>query len=186
MRSNTKVDEKSAALILDFFKRYEIRNLQIAAATSLDKKTISEVRLLLIQDTQKGARDYAVRFTLSDACVDIHEYIKTFDTKGGLSMECKEKGKSLSEDELAALIRDFFHSISARLEKIRKEESVQAISYVGNTFTLNHTTFKVLSDDGQGRLHIEILDKGKDSQAAGMSSHALLDGLYSGAIQRKL
>ena len=184
MSNTIKPSQTSESLISSFFDTYEIRTLAIVEATSLDKKTISEVQILFIHDAKEGERDYSVKFKLLEECIDIYEYIKTFDTKTDVSVELNEKGKELSQEELDELIKTFFDTITTRVKKIRKEESVQAITYVGNTFTLyNTTTFKVLSDDGEGRLEIEILSKDKSMQEAGMTSHSLLDGLYSGAIQ---
>jgi len=81
------------------------------------------------------------------------------------------------EDKLAS----FFAGIESRLEKIQHEQSVQNITYLGNTFVLNNkTVFDVVADE-DGRLTIEM-HRGEERQAAMLLASSLLDGLYDGSI----
>lgn len=184
MSYNITPGQTSGKLISSFFEDYEIKTLEISEAMSLAGDTVSEVKILFINDNDESSRDYSVKFKLLDESKDIHRYISKFLPEPNLSIEISKQADELSEQDLDALIRKFLQDITTRVKKIRKEESVQSITYVGNTFTLyKTTTFKVLSDDGEGRLEIEILSKDKGLQEASMTSHSLLDGLYLGSIE---
>ena len=175
------LEQTRILLVSGFFARYDIRSLSIGKSTTIDQQTLSEVNINFINHTGKSSRDYSVKFKLKDECRDIWQYISELTNAG---LVPGEKGNDLSAQEQEALLKRFFQTISPRVEKIRKEEAVQSITYVGNTFTLyKTTTFKVLEDDGEGNLTIEILNKDKDTQTANMTSHSLLDGLYLGSIQ---
>jgi hypothetical protein len=78
-------------------------------------------------------------------------------------------------------LEDFFKSIDGRLQRIRHEEDVQNIEYLGNTFVLGgKTVFDVVADE-EGRLTIEM-HKGDKRQQAMLLASSLLDGLYDGSI----
>ena len=83
-------------------------------------------------------------------------------------------------DETA--LADFFRRIETRLAKIQHEQSVQNITYLGNTFILNDkTVFDVVGDE-DGRLSIEM-HRGDERKPAMLLASALLDGLYDGSIR---
>lgn len=109
--------------------------------------------------------------------------MKNITAKPTLSLELTDDGSELDEEQLDKLVQKFLKLIKTRVEKAKQEQDVQSIRFVGNTFVLNKsTTFKVLSDDGDGRLNIEILG-GDGLQDVMMSAHGLLDGLYTGFIE---
>jgi hypothetical protein len=82
-----------------------------------------------------------------------------------------------------AVLDEFFRKIDTRLAKIQHEQSVQNITYLGNTFVLNNKTiFDVVADD-DGRLSIEM-HRGEERQSAMLLASALLDGLYDGSIKQ--
>jgi hypothetical protein len=82
---------------------------------------------------------------------------------------------------LESELEDFFKSIEGRLQRIRHEEDVQNIEYLGNTFVLGgKTVFDVIADE-DGRLTIDM-HKGEKRQQAMLLASSLLDGLYDGSI----
>jgi len=82
----------------------------------------------------------------------------------------------------AEVVDVFLRRIERRIGKIKQEQSVQSVTFLGNRFLLNGTTtFSVVSDD-EGLLGIEI-DRGEVRQPAQMMASNLLDGLYEGSIQ---
>lgn len=86
-------------------------------------------------------------------------------------------GSAALENEL----EEFFKSIEGRLRRIRHEEDVQKIKYLGNTFSLNgKTVFDVISNEN-GKLTIEI-HKGHERKKAMLLASSLLDGLYDGSV----
>ena len=83
---------------------------------------------------------------------------------------------------LESELESFFKSIEGRLQRIRHEEDVQNIEYLGNTFELNgKTIFDVMADDN-GRLTISM-HRGEERQEAMLPASSLLDGLYDGSIR---
>jgi len=86
-------------------------------------------------------------------------------------------GSAALEKEL----EEFFKSIEGRLRRIRHEEEVQKIEYLGNTFSLNgKTVFDVIADE-DGKLTIEM-HKGDERKKAMLLASSLLDGLYDGSV----
>ena len=86
-------------------------------------------------------------------------------------------GSAALEKEL----EEFFKSIEGRLRRIRHEQEVQKIEYLGNTFSLNgKTVFDVIADE-DGKLTIEM-HKGDERKKAMLLASSLLDGLYDGSI----
>ena len=89
----------------------------------------------------------------------------------------------MNAEQVNNKLRSFIEIIRDRVKSAQKEQSVQNITYVGNTFILNNSTkFKVLSDEGEGRLKIEVLTKDKPLDAL-LTASGLLDGLYLGSIK---
>jgi len=86
-------------------------------------------------------------------------------------------GSAALEKEL----EEFFKSIEGRLRRIRHEQEVQKIEYLGNTFSLNgKTVFDVIADE-DGKLTIEM-HKGDERKKAMLLASSLLDGLYDGSV----
>ena len=86
-------------------------------------------------------------------------------------------GSAALEKEL----EEFFKSIEGRLRRIRHEQEVQKIEYLGNTFSLNgKTVFDVIADE-DGKLTIGM-HKGDERKKAMLLASSLLDGLYDGSV----
>jgi hypothetical protein len=91
----------------------------------------------------------------------------------------------MGSNAIAGKVRDFIAAIRERVEKIHKEQSILGTQPVGKIFVLNNKTrFKVLADDGEGQLSIEIMDK-EGGREARLGANDLLDGLYVGLITRE-
>ncbi len=119
--------------------------------------------------------DYHVQFKLP-ATQALAELSVTRLSSGG-AIEYADNSGGADEESLKA----FFLRIESRLAKIRHEESVQGITFLGNTFVLNNkTVFDVVEDVG-GRLTIEM-HRGDERRPAMLMASALLDGLYDGSI----
>lgn len=120
---------------------------------------------------------YKVQFKLQGVLAQLGEHISALAADGSLSL--------LQGNDAAALecrLEDFFKSIEGRLKRIRHEEDVQGIEYLGNTFVLNgKTVFDVVADDG-GRLTI-AMHRGEERREAMLLASSLLDGLYDGSIR---
>lgn len=170
------------------FKQHTIKRLDIGVTTGIDKtKVVSDIKVLC---TSEAGVDYTVFFKLQEQCADICRYLQStvFDPSaddGGILFELTEAAQQLDADELEQHLNRFFNFIDPRVKEAKKEQEIQSIEFVGNTFILNNrTVFKVLSDDGEGHLTIDILKGNQAIQDLKLSSHGLLDGLYVGAIKQ--
>lgn len=156
----------------DYCQRYEIEHitlgLQSGVVASADK--VCHLNLHFVAG-------YKVQFKLQGEQASLGERLLSLRGDGSLECAAGVDASSL-EDELQV----FFKSIEGRLIRIRHEEDVQNIEYLGNTFSLNgKTVFDVVADD-DGRLAIEM-HKGDVKQPAMLLASSLLDGLYDGSIK---
>ena len=109
--------------------------------------------------------------------------MKSISVDPQTKVELSNEAKGLEVDFINQQICDFLKNITERVKSARKEEKVQNIKYVGNTFILNNATvFKVLSDEGEGRLNIEVLSEVQPMDAV-LTASGMLDGLYLGSIR---
>jgi len=121
---------------------------------------------------------YTVNFKLQGDDARIGETVAAIDLNGTV-VPAEEAGDGSPQAEV---INDFLARIERRIGKIKQEQSVQSVTFLGNRFLLNGTTtFSVVSDD-EGLLGIEIDRKGVRQSAQMMASN-LLDGLYEGSIE---
>ncbi len=119
---------------------------------------------------------YKVQFKLQGADAQLGEKLSRLQYDGEITPSDAVDTGAL-EQELEA----FFKSIEGRLERIRHEEDVQNIEYLGNTFCLNgKTIFDVVADD-DGKLTIQM-HRGNERKGAMLLASSLLDGLYDGSI----
>ena len=119
---------------------------------------------------------YSVQFKLQGRAAGIGETVRRLLGDG--SIECaRAVDPAALEAELAALFRE----IDGRLQRIRHEQEVQRIRYLGNTFVLNGKTVFDVVEDVDGRLTIAMHRDGGRQQAM-LQASALLDGLYDGSI----
>ncbi len=145
-------------------------------------QNISDVNIFCINDKYG---DYKVSFKLGDDCAEICQYLLSVSNQPSFTIELSLHANECDESQLKSLFDHFMKLIKPRLIEAQKEQEIQSIEFIGNTFILNnHTTFTVLTDDGEGRLTIEIIGSKKDEQQPlNLSSHGLLDGLYLGSIK---
>ncbi|MBT7953226.1 MAG: hypothetical protein HN764_16475 [Gammaproteobacteria bacterium] len=184
MTKQSILNEKTLTIVSDYFGRNELRSMTIKKGMGITKNTeISDVDLIFIKDQENQDLDYSVKFKLQTVCADLFRYIKAINTSPGFSVELADGSENIKEDILNDKLMALIEIIRDRVKSAQKEQKVQSISFVGNTFILNNSTkFKVLSDDGEGRLNIEILSKDLPMDAL-LTASGLLDGLYLGSIK---
>jgi len=147
-----------------------------------NNREISDVILHNAHEVQGRKTSYRVSFKLQEAGADSYRLFSAMSAQP-LAITFTESALQLPPEELERRVLEFLALIKTRAEKAKQEQEVQSIQFVGNTFILNRsTTFKVLADDGAGRLDIEIIN-GDGLQEAMLSAHGLLDGLYTGFIE---
>jgi hypothetical protein len=122
------------------------------------------------------ADDYRVQFKLPLADTPAADGVIALEGDGGIQVAPDRPG---SDEET---LGRFFAAIESRLAKIQHEQSVQNITYLGNTFVLNNKTVFDVMDDDDGRLTIEM-HRGDERQQAMLLASSLLDGLYDGSIR---
>jgi hypothetical protein len=121
---------------------------------------------------------YKVNFKLQGEDARIGETVAAIELDGTVVPAEKAANGSPGPEVVGAFLR----RIERRIGKIKQEQSVQSVTFLGSRFLLNGTTtFSVVSDD-EGLLGIEI-DRGEGRQPAQMMASNLLDGLYEGSIQ---
>ncbi|NKB37137.1 MAG: hypothetical protein GKR93_08180 [Gammaproteobacteria bacterium] len=184
MQNEVKLDEETTEVISRFFRRYEIRSLAVSKGLGITNQTeISDITMHLINDAAKPESDYLVEFKLQRECADIHHYLKSIQSEPTFSIELDSALSKKESQSIKEKLNSFVDLIRERVKSALKEQQVQNITYVGNTFILNNSTkFKVLSDEGEGRLNIEVLTKDKPLDAL-LTASGLLDGLYLGSIK---
>lgn len=163
--------------VADFCRRHGIERI---AMTLTDGVTAAH-RVCNLEFTFAAAErhgSYSVNFKLQGDDARIGETVAAVDANGTV-VPAEEAGDRLPT---AGVIDAFLGRIERRIGKIRQEQSVQSVTFLGNRFLLNGTTtFSVVSED-KGLLGIEI-DRGDTRQPAQMMASNLLDGLYEGSIE---
>jgi len=186
MNDSIQLDSATQASVRGFFETYRIRSIGISVGADIRKDVISEVEINFYRDADNDAAGYVVSFKLLDKASDAHRYLRGFD--GPLStirVQLTEEADGMGQSAIAHKVRDFITAIEKRVEKIHKEQSILGIQPVGRIFILNHKTrFKVVAEDGEGQLSIELLDK-ESGRAAKLGANDLLDGLYVGLISEE-
>ena len=184
MNNPANLNENRQSMVSDFFERYEIRSISIEKGLGITNSTeISDINMLFIKEQTDQSLDYSVEFKLQRECADISQYIKAINTGPEFTIELTQGANNIDPQVLNDKLQNFIEAIRDRVKSALKEQTVQNISYVGNTFILNNSTkFKVLSDEGEGRLNIEVLTKDKPLDAL-LTASGLLDGLYLGSIK---
>ena len=184
MNNSTILSAKTTSLIADFLKRYEIRSMQIERGLGITNSTeISDINIMFIKDEDDESLDYSVQFKLQSNCADIFNYLKAIEARTEPDVELNLQLTPKDSETVNSKLQSFIDLIRERVISAQKEEKVQNIAFVGNTFILNNsTTFKVLSDEGEGRLNIELLSTDKPLDAM-LTASGLLDGLYLGSIK---
>ncbi len=182
---NTAVlNEKTKLLAADFLRCFDIRSMAITKGSGITSDTeISDISIFFIKQPEKQSLDYRVQFKLQNECADICRYMSAIHTEPVFSIELTHECQKMRAEQVNDKLRSFIGIIRERVKSAQKEQKVQDISFVGNTFMLNNSTkFKVLSDEGEGRLNIEVLT-GNTPLDAKLTASGLLDGLYLGSIK---
>jgi hypothetical protein len=184
MKEKDVLDEKTKSVVSDYLLGNEIRSISIKKGVGITKNSeISDVDIIFITDKNDQSQDYSIKFKLQTECSDICRYIKSIVTTPNFAIEPAEYREKIQIEQFNMKILSLIEIIRERVKSAQKEQKVQNISYVGNTFVLNNSIkFKVLSDDGDGRLNIKVLTKDLPMDAL-LTASGLLDGLYIGSIK---
>jgi len=184
MDKKTPISKKTMSLMSDFFTQFKIRSMKIDKGLGVTNSIeISDINFQFIEDRADESLDYSVEFKLQQESADICQCLKAIITEPEFSVELTSLSNRTGAEILNNKLQTFIELIRERIKSVQKEQIVQNISYVGNTFILNNSTkFKVLSDEGEGRLNIEILTKDLPLDAL-LTASGLLDGLYLGSIK---
>jgi len=177
MNTSTAHPDSSREKVADFCRRHGIERITMAL---MDGVTAAH-RVCNLEFTFAAAErhgPYTVDFKLQGDDARVGEAIAAIDASGAV----KPAAGSGAGAPPAEVIDAFLRRIERRIGKIKQEQSVQSVTFLGNRFLLNgRTTFAVVSDD-EGLLGIEI-DRGGERQPAQMMASNLLDGLYEGSIE---
>jgi dihydroxyacetone kinase DhaKLM complex PTS-EIIA-like component DhaM len=160
-----------SAITRDYCQRYGLESVRLAEVSGVSEGAAAVCDIVV--DFVDG---YRVRFKLPVDHTPAANGIVELGAGGEVHVE--HGGSGTDEAALAA----FFQRIETRLAKVQHEQSVQNITYLGNTFVLNDkTVFDVVGDE-DGRLAIEM-HRGEERKPAMLLASALLDGLYDGSIR---
>ncbi len=167
-----------------FIKKYNVKKISTQLGFGVDQsKQITDLQVNCLNDPQNPSSQYTVSFKLQGKDSDIGLYLNEINTVEGLTLDFKKEAESLTQQMLESYLEQFINVVSVRLTEAKKEQEIQSIVFVGNRFSLNNQTiFKVLSDDGDGKLAIEIEGE-TTAEDLKLSSHGLMDGLYMGSIK---
>ncbi len=182
MSNENMLNNPVQSMLTKFMESYDIQSIEVNKNLNFNhNKAVSDILVNSRSGSDGEAKDYSVRFKLQEQGADTYQFLRQIGP--GQQIQLGEQGELLEPKDRDQMIKDFLALIKVRVEKAKQEQDVQSIRFVGNTFVLNKaTTFRVLSDDGDGRLNIEILS-GEGLQEAMLSAHGLLDGLYTGFIE---
>lgn len=161
--------------VSDFFRRHGIQTITLTPMAGVtDAHRVCDLELKFSGDDKHES--YRAQFKLQGDEAQIGDTLRHIDASGQLQLVDDASATVLDTD-----IDSFFRAIATRVAKVRHEQAVQSVKFLGNSFILNgKTVFTVVADD-EGRLSIE-LHKGKERQPAVLLASSLLDGLYDGSI----
>jgi hypothetical protein len=155
----------------EYFERYRLKSIGLTEVSGVVEE--AEAVCDIVIDFVDG---YRVHFKLPTVQTPASDGVIQISPGGDLSFAA---GSAAVDEER---VGQFFADIRTRLDKVLHEESVQHITYLGNTFILNNkTVFDVVADE-DGRLEIEM-HRGDERRPAMLLASALLDGLYDGSIK---
>ena len=186
MNDSIALDPASHALMRGFFEDYRIRSIGISTGVDIRNDEISQVEINFLSDADNDSAGYVVSFKLLDKASDAHRYLRGIGGPlSAIRLQLTQEGRGLGNKTIAGKVRNFIAAIENRVKKIHKEQSILGIQPVGRIFILNHKTrFKVVAEDGEGQLSIELLGK-EGGRAAKLGANDLLDGLYVGLISEE-
>ncbi len=164
-------------LVTAFFRRHGIQSISLAQMDGITEAyRVCDLHIDFAGDDKHDA--YSAQFKLQGDEAGIGDVIRKMRDTGELQLASKHS-EQLSLDEL---LKSFFLRIESRVAKVRQEQSVQSVTFLGNSFRLNGKAVFTVVKDLEGRLDIE-LHKGDERQAAVLLASSLLDGLYDGSIE---
>lgn len=178
----------SSACQLNFrqlVKKYNIQRIHAELGFGVVKTTqITDLQINCLNDALDPMSQYKVSFKLQGSDSDIGRYLSSVSAVNGLEVNFFQQASTLTSDQIESQLKNFINNIAERLAEAKKEQKIQSIVFVGNRFTINNqSTFKVLSDDGEGKLAIELEGDSSIHEGLKLSSHGLMDGLYMGSIK---
>jgi len=164
-------------LVATFFRRHGIYAITLTPMSGITAAhSVCDLGIEFAAD--KNHTDYRAQFKLQGDEASIGDLVTHIDATGRLKL-----AESQSESSsLHAVLESFLKAIETRVAKVRHEQSVQSVTFLGNRFMLNGKIEFTVVEDVEGRLKIE-LHKGEDRQPAVLLASSLLDGLYDGSIQ---
>lgn len=177
MTGSTAADSESRDLVAAFCARHGIESITLSpmeGVTSRHSVCNLDFEFLAGETHQQ----YEANFKLQGDDARIGDLVAKVEHTGETTLV---EGSDASTSLLPTL-QAFFRRIERRLSKVHQEQSVQSITFLGNTFVLNGATTFTVVDDDEGRLTIEI-HKGNERQQANLLASGLLDGLYEGSIK---
>lgn len=164
-------------LVVAFFRRHGIHAITLTPMSGVTAAhSVCDLGIEFAGDETHSA--YHAQFKLQGDEASIGNLVTYIDATGRLKL-----AESQSETSpLHAALQSFLKAIETRVAKVRHEQSVQSVTFLGNRFVLNGKIEFTVVEDVDGRLKIE-LHKGDDRQPAVLLASSLLDGLYDGSIQ---
>jgi hypothetical protein len=179
MSNAANLDPRTAMALRSFIKNGLVTKIQVLKNHGIDHtKVVSDVNIYCLLAVDK-AETFKVSFKLQNDANDACQFISSMkcDPKTG-EFEINWQNDLDESVDLNKLLATFVELTKPRIKEAHREQEIQSIVFVGN--------FKVLEDDGEGRLTIELLSgsmgQGSD-ELLSLSSHGLLDGLYLGMIK---
>jgi hypothetical protein len=184
MNDLSKLDDSTQAAIRHFVNQFDVKSLETAENCGIRPgHEVTDLVLYCGKEIDGKPEQYKVQFKLAEEHNTVNRYLLKLEAEPELTIKLGDKPDELASGMMDIELRNFFRFITARMIKAKQEEDIQSIPFVGNTFVLNRvTTFKVLSDDGDGRLTIQVLKSDREQELM-LSAHGLMDGLYTGFIK---
>jgi len=164
-------------LVAAFFRRHGIHAITLTPMSGVTvAHSVCDLGIEFAEDETHSA--YRAQFKLQGDEASIGDLVTHIDANGRLQLT----GSQGETPSLHAVLESFLKAIETRVGKVRHEQSVQSVTFLGNRFMLNGKIEFTVVEDIDGRLKIE-LHKGEDRQPAVLLASSLLDGLYDGSIQ---
>lgn len=177
MNGVTVTDEATRKRIGDFCRRHRIERIALRLMEGVTAAhRVCDLQLKFAAGDHHVA--HVANFKLQGADARIGERVTEIEAGRAIRLADEQVHAPPSFEVIGA----FLDSIEKRVRKVRQEQSVQSMTFLGNRFRLHGTTtFLVVSDD-DGLLGIEI--EGRDGRkSAQMIASSVLDGLYDGSIE---
>ena len=163
--------------VADFCRQHGIATISLTPMSGVTTAhRICDLEIEFAGDSNHDA--YRAQFKLQGTDSAIGDIMSRIDAAGQLQLTEKYRDAT----DLYAVVDAFFRGIESRIRKVRQEQSVQNVRFLGNDFILNGTTVFTVVGDDEGRLSIE-LHKGDERQPAVLLASSVLDGLYDGSIE---